>query len=75
MSGCSSETDCPNCGKDADLYVDWKPFESSTITCAHCGFMAYPVVKYMTLKDLNEYRRNLGLKLLRKKPEQDKNAW
>jgi len=31
MSGCSSETDCPNCGKDADLYVDWKPFESSMI--------------------------------------------
>lgn len=29
----------------------------------------------MTLKDLNEYRRDNDMTLLKKKPEQDKNVW
>jgi len=75
MSGCSSETDCPNCGKDADLYSDWKPFDYSIIKCPHCGLRIFPILKYMTLKDLNEYRRDNDMTLLKKKPEQDKNIW
>ncbi len=75
MSGFSNGTTCPNCGRDADLYTDWKPFDYSQITCPHCGLMIYPKVEYMTLKKLNEYRKDNNMTFLRKKPLQDKNIW
>ena len=75
MSGCSSGTDCPNCGNSADLYNDWKPFDYYIITCPYCGIHIHPKVDYMTLNELNEYRRHNGMTLLRKKPVQDKNIF
>lgn len=75
MSGYSGGTNCPNCGNSADLYNDWKPFDYSIITCPHCGLHIHPKLDYMTLKELNEYRRENGMELLRKKPVQDKNIW
>lgn len=75
MSGCSSETDCPNCGSNAYLYVDWKPFDYCSITCPHCGLYIYPKTEYMNLKTLNEFREEQGLPKLRKKPKQRKDIY
>lgn len=75
MSGMSMDTTCPNCGGDAELYSDYKPFDYSSITCCHCGLMIYPVIKYMTLKGLNEERTAMGLPKLKRKPVQSKNIW
>lgn len=66
---------CPNCGKDADIYNDWKPFDYSSITCIHCGLQIYPTNSYMTLEELNEYRGELDLEPLDKLPEQSDNIW
>ena len=71
MSGFSSETNCPNCGGSADLYTDYKPFDYSSIQCPHCGLLIYPKISYMTLKNLNDYRRDYNMTLLRKKPNQE----
>jgi transposase len=75
MSGYSSSITCPNCGGDAEIYTDWKPFDYSSITCYHCGLQIYPKISYMTLKELNEQRRNWDLPILRKKPKQEKDIW
>lgn len=56
MSGHSDSTPCPNCGKDADSYTDWKPFNYTSIQCNHCGLLITPVVSYMTLEELNDIR-------------------
>ena len=70
MSGFSSDTTCPNCGKSADLYTDWKPYDYSSITCPHCGLQIYPVIQYMDLEELNEYRSNAEMRKLKRLPEQ-----
>ena len=70
MSGHSSSTPCPNCGKSADLYTDYKPYDYSSIQCSECGLMIYPVVTYMNLDELNEYRLNSELEPLEVLPEQ-----
>lgn len=75
MSGFSNETECPNCGNNADEYTDWKPFNYTSIQCLHCGLLISPQISYLTLKDLNNLRKDSELKLLRKKPEQNKNLW
>ena len=70
MSGFSGDTICPNCENSADLYTDYKPFDYSSIQCSHCGLMIYPIVQYMTLDELNEYRINCELEPLKELPEQ-----
>lgn len=58
MSGCSDVTTCPNCRNQIHMYVDWKPFDYTTLgPCVHCGFTSYTVSKYISLKDLNERRK------------------
>lgn len=57
MSGHSDLTPCPNCGAAADQYTDRKPFDYTSITCYECGFMMGPHITYMTLKELNEERK------------------
>lgn len=75
MSGCSGETKCPNCGADADLYEDWKPFNFATITCYECGLQIYPINSYMSLEELNESREENELEPLSELPEQSDNIW
>lgn len=70
MSGFSTEESCPNCGKDCDVYTDWKPYSYSSIQCVHCGFQLIPVVQYMDLETLNDYRQDNELEPLDKLPEQ-----
>ena len=74
MSGHSDTCNCPNCGKDADQYTDWKPYSYSSIECFHCGLHIYPHIEYYTLEELNERRldRDDDLEPLTELPEQDK---
>jgi len=73
MSGCSDETVCPNCGRQANLYSDSKPFDYSTIDCRYCGLWTEVIVRYKTLWELNEYRVDIGMKPLKRLPKQDSN--
>lgn len=41
MSGFSGETICPNCGKSADLYTDYKPYDYSSIQCPKTNNLIY----------------------------------
>lgn len=75
MSGCSGGTNCPNCGKEADEYTDWKPFNYTTITCYECGLQIYPTHNYMTLEEVNELREENDMEPLEKLPEQSNNLW
>lgn len=76
MSGFSNSIECPNCGSaTADLYQDYKPFDYINIQCLECGLIISPSVDYMTLKNLNDIRRDMGLPLIKKKPKQNKDLW
>lgn len=75
MSGFSDGGPCPNCGKGADIYIDWKPFSYTSITCSYCGLMINPQIEYMTLEELNEHRENNEMRKLKKLPKQDKDLW
>ncbi len=75
MSGFSESTECPNCGKDCDVYCDRKPFDYYRYDCYHCGLSIYPFTYYSSLKELNINRKEQGLKKLKKLPKQDKNLW
>lgn len=72
MSGHSSVTTCPNCGGDADIYTDWKPFSYTSITCFNCGLTVHPMTSYLTLEELNEYRIDAELEPLESLPQQNK---
>jgi hypothetical protein len=41
MSGVSDNKPCPVCGRDMDVYTDWKPFDTVNMRCVHCGFYGY----------------------------------
>jgi hypothetical protein len=70
MSGTSGDIECPNCGKAADLYTDRKPYDYSCIWCPYCGLSIHPQIEYMTLEELNEIRKERGLRKLSKLPNQ-----
>lgn len=72
MSGCSYTISCPNCGKEADIYSDSKPFDYTSISCLYCGLQISPKITYQTLEELNESRKDSELKPLKRLPKQDK---
>lgn len=56
MSGCSGNQKCPACGGVLYTYSDYKPVDSISGECLHCGF-AYQTQYYrMSLKDVNARR-------------------
>lgn len=75
MSGFSESSTCPNCGKSADSYTDWKPFNYSILTCMYCGLRIYPTNDYMNLEELNEYRAENDMRPLKRLPKQSDNIW
>ena len=75
MSGCSYGTPCPNCGQEADIYSDHKPFEYTSISCLHCGLQINPEITYQTLEELKQSREDSELKPLKKLPKQEDNLW
>lgn len=38
MSGFSDTQPCPICGQRMDVYTDYKPFDTVSMRCVHCGF-------------------------------------
>ena len=66
----SYTTDCPNCNKSADACDESRPFDHTSIWCAHCGFQAFTTIQYMDLDTLNSYREDAELKPLKKLPKQ-----
>ena len=38
MSGCSDSRPCPVCNLNMNVYTDWKPVDSVSMFCPHCGF-------------------------------------
>jgi peptide subunit release factor 1 (eRF1) len=75
MSGFSSGCTCPNCGEEADIYQDTKPFDYVNIQCLHCGLQISPEITYLTLEELNSNREDLDLELLEVLPTQEKDLW
>lgn len=71
MSGVSDSCPCPNCGEDARIYTDWKPFDYSSISCIHCGLEINPKIEYLDLIDLNNERKEWDMPELEKLPIQD----
>lgn len=72
MSGVSSTARCPMCGsKDMEVYSDWKPHEFVSGECYECGFCYQTNDGQMTLKEVNEHRKDLELPKLKKlKPQE-----
>ena len=56
MSGISESKECPVCGNQMGTYNDWKPYDTSSGECPHCGFLYYTKVERLDLTDLNEKR-------------------
>lgn len=77
MSGFSDGVPCPNCGREADRYTDYKPFDYTTITCIHCGLKITPKIEYMTLKELNQQRLDCDMEKIErtKRPPQNYDLW
>ena len=75
MSGFSDDCICPNCGKNANKYTDWKPFDYTSIQCLNCGLLINPEFHYQTLEELNESRVELDLEPLDELPKQEKDLW
>ena len=58
MSGTSYSDTCPSCGSDLQSYSDHKPISRNWHECLHCGFTCFPETDQMSLKHLNELRKN-----------------
>lgn len=56
MSGVSGSMSCPNCGQDVDTYSDWRPINTESMECLHCGLYVATMHDYYLLIDLNERR-------------------
>ena len=41
MSGCSDSRPCPVCSQDMNVYTDWKPVDSVSMFCSHCGLSGF----------------------------------
>ena len=67
MSGCSSQEVCPICGKPMITYSDYKPFDNVFEECLNCGFTYYTKIEQLSLEELNERRKEKGLKPLTQK--------
>ena len=67
MSGCSYDTICPKCGnKKMHSYSDYKPHDSVAGECLKCGFAYYTTETQLSLKEVNELRRDFEMKKLTK---------
>lgn len=62
MSGESGFTDCPRCGGKMSTYVDWKPHDSVFGECLDCGFAYYTERHQLTLEEVNEKRKEQGMR-------------
>lgn len=72
MSGCSDSAKCPRCGSaNMNANSDWKPFDTVSGECLECGFTYWTEVSLMTLKEVNELRKDYEMKPLKALPKID----
>ena len=75
MSSHSYSEVCPNCGKEMDVWQDTRPFNMTYGECKYCGFGFTTKAYQMSLKELNEVRKDHkenfdeDLKPLKKRPK------
>jgi hypothetical protein len=74
MSGESHDSVCPCCGKNMNCYSDWKPFDLVSGDCLNCGFTYFTKTDRMTLKEVNQCRKDMDLKPIKKLAKQ-KQDW
>lgn len=72
MSSHSYDDTCPNCHKEINVCHDTRPLDTISHTCMHCGLVSFNKFEYMELEELNDWREDFDMKLLKKLPKQDK---
>ena len=72
MSGCSGSGICPKCGgSNLMTYSDYKSFDCVSGECLDCGFNYCTLEeKRISLKQLNERRKDYDMKPLKKLAKQ-----
>ena len=66
MSGSSFGETCPKCGNEMLSCSDWKPHNSVSGECLFCGFEYWTVTGQRTLDEVNDQRKDIGLRVLKK---------
>ena len=66
MSGCSDSCECCKCGGEMFTYSDYKPHDYIDGTCLNCGFGYYTIEEQKKLKEINQRRKDLGMKPIKK---------
>lgn len=62
MSGCSDISTCPICGGDMETYTDYKPVDTVSMICYHCGFEGYTRYGMLPGDVRDERMRDGGMK-------------
>jgi hypothetical protein len=70
MSSHSYDDTCPNCHKFLEVCHDTRPLDTISHTCVHCGLISFTKFEYMDLEELNGWREDFELELLKELPEQ-----
>jgi len=70
MSSHSYYDTCPNCHKFLEVCHDTRPLDTISHTCVHCGLISFTKFEYMDLEELNGWREDFELELLKELPEQ-----
>jgi hypothetical protein len=62
MSGTSYDSECPMCGSRMMSCSETRPYDMCDHECLECGFVAYTKETRMGLEELNERRKDMGMK-------------
>ena len=65
MSEVSYEEECCKCGGVMYIITNWRPHPSTRGECLDCGYTYYTISDQMSLKRVNEMRKEYGIQLLR----------
>lgn len=69
MSGSEGSRPCPECGSEMDTYYDTKPHEFVHAECLECGFYYTTIDGWLSLRRVNEFRKEMDLKPLKRLKE------
>ena len=75
MSGHNYSESCPNCEKEMNSYSEKRPFSHIIHECLYCGLMVHPIISYMELDELNEWREHHDMEKLKELPKQISNVF
>ena len=57
MSGGTTSKECLGCGMSVMLFTDHRPTDQQECRCEHCGFYEQSIRGYMTIEQLDVYRK------------------